>query len=71
MKGEYVVMINGKLETFTDYYDIPNTFQHVIKFQPELIPEPHTPEQHEEIETWNDKLKRLMEIEHASSNKNR
>ena len=69
MKGEYVIIINGKLETFTNYYDIPNSFQHVIKFQPELILGPHTQEQHEEMKTWDDKLKRLMEIENASRNK--
>lgn len=60
-------MINSKLETFTNYEDIPATFDHVIEFVPEIPPGPHTDEQHEEIESWVPKFQRLMEIEYASS----
>lgn len=49
------------------YENIPDDFDHVIEFLPEIPPEPHTPEQHEEIDSWNDKFLRLMEIEHARS----
>ena len=69
MKGEYVVKINGDLITYTDYNDIPNTFDHVIKFNPDWPPSPHTQEDHDYMETFNDKLQALMEIErNASSN---
>lgn len=67
MKGEFVVLRNGILETYTEYEDIPNDFQHVIKFIPETIPGPHSEEEHEEMETWNAKLQRLMEIERKNN----
>jgi len=69
MKGEFIIMINGELITFTEYDDIPDQFEHVIKFTPTPIPGPHTHEEHEDLDSWNDKLQRLMEIErNASSN---
>lgn len=62
---KFVVMKDGELLTFTQYDDIPRDFDHVIEFLPEIPPEPHTQEQHEEIEQWNSKLQELMEIENA------
>ena len=49
------------------YENIPDDFDHVIEFLPEIPLGPHTPEQHEEIDSWHDKFLRLMEIEHARS----
>ncbi len=73
MPHEFVVKRNGILETYTQFEDIPDDFEHVIKFLPEIPEGPHTEEQHEEIDAWNDKLQILMEIErrNASRNKNR
>ena len=71
MAHKFVVKRNGILETYTEYDDIPNDFDHVISFEPEVPEPPHTEEQHDEIEQWNDRLKELMEIEHARSNKKR
>lgn len=72
MPHEFVVKRKGVLETYTNYDDIPKDFDHVIKFLPEIPEGPHTEEQHEEIESWNDKLQALMEIErNASRNQNR
>ena len=69
MKGEYVIKINGELMTYTDYDDIPDTFDHVIKFNPDWPKEPHTQEDHDLMAVFNDKLQVLMEIEkNASSN---
>ena len=69
MKGEYVIKINGELITYTDYDDIPNTFDHVISFNPDWPKEPHTQEDHDLMAVFNDKLQVLMEIEkNASSN---
>jgi hypothetical protein len=67
---KYVVMIDGELHTYTDYNDIPEQFDHLIEFAPEYPPAPHTPEQHEWLETLNTKLQELMTREkgHASSN---
>ena len=69
MKGEYVIKINGELITYIDYDDIPNTFDHVIKFNPDWPESPHTQEDHDMMAVFNDKLQVLMEIEkNASSN---
>ena len=64
---KFVVMKNNELQTNTDYDAIPNDFDHVIEFLPEVPEGPHTEEQHEEIEQWNEKLQKLMEIERAGS----
>ena len=68
MKGEYVIKINGELITYTDYDDIPNSFDHVISFNPHWPDSPHTQEDHDYMEVFNDKLQALMERERASSN---
>ena len=64
---EFVIMIDGQLQTFNNFEDIPNEFDHVIKFRPEIPEGPHTEEQHQEIEQWNSKLQKLMESERAGS----
>jgi len=71
MSHEFVILVNGELQTYTNYDDIPEVFDNVIKFMPEIPSPPHTEEQHEEIDSWNDKFQRLMEKEYACSNKNR
>lgn len=55
---------------FQDWNDIPMEFDNLIRFEPELIPEPHTEEEHEIVEGYNDKLKEMMgrERNRASSN---
>ena len=60
---EFVIKDKGQLITYTEYEAIPNEFDHVIKFLPEVPPEPHTEEQHEEIEQWGSRLKNLMKRE--------
>ena len=71
--AEFQFIINGELVTFDKYEDIPDEFEHVIKFLPDLL-EPegedgnHTEEQHEEMSKWNTRLQKLMEKEHARSN---
>ena len=66
--AEFQFIINGKLVTFDKYEDIPDEFEHVIKFLPDTIPEPHTEKQHEEMAQWNIRLQELMEKERARSN---
>ena len=71
--AEFQLVVNGILETYTKYEDIPDTFENVIKFLPDL-PEPegedgnHTDEQHAEMARWNGSLQALMEKERARSN---
>ena len=68
--AEFQFIINKELVTFDKYEDIPDEFEHVIKFLPD-IPEPvnddHTDEEHEELAKWNDRLQELMEKERARS----
>jgi hypothetical protein len=71
MAHRFVVMINGELHTYDQYEQIPDQFDHVIEFQPEIPPEPHTDAQHKEIDSWQPRFKKLMEIEHASSGQKR
>ena len=66
--AEFQFIINGELVIFDKYEDIPDEFEHVIKFLPDIIPEPHTEEQHEEMAQWNTRLQKLMEKERARSN---
>ncbi len=69
MKGEFIIKVSGELITYSDYDDIPNTFDHVIKFNPDWPEGPHSVEDHDYMETFNGKLQVLMEIEkNASSN---
>ena len=60
MAHQFVILRKGQLETYTRYEDIPEDFNHIIKFVPELPPPPHTHEQHLEIDSWNEKLKKLI-----------
>ena len=66
--AEFHFIVNGELITYNKYQDIPEEFDHVIKFIPDVIPEPHTEEEHEEMAQWNTRLQKLMEKERASSN---
>lgn len=67
---KFVIMVDGELITYTRYEDIPDDFDHVIEFVPEIPNGPHTPEQHDEIEHWHHRLQELIRKEnnkHASS----
>ena len=66
--AEFQFIVNGELITYNKYQDIPEEFEHVIKFLPDIILPPHTEEEHEELAKWNDRLQELMEKERASSN---
>jgi hypothetical protein len=64
-------MIDGTLHEYQQYEDIPAQFDHVIEFIPEYPLGPHTDAEHEELDQWDSRLQRLMEIERASSSKKR
>lgn len=73
MMAEFQFVVNGELVLYDKYEDIPEDFDHVIRFIPDL-PKPagedgeHTEEQHEELTLWNVRLQALMEKERARSN---
>ena len=58
-------MIKGELITYNKFEDIPEGFDHVIEFVPDIPDGPHTNEQHEEIEKWNDRLQQLITKENS------
>lgn len=60
MKGEFTVLIGNVYHTYYDYDDIPMEFDNLISFRPLEIPGPHTQEQHDEIESYPEKLKELL-----------
>ena len=67
---KFVIIVNGELVTYTRYEDIPDNFDNVIEFMPEIPNGPHSHEQHEQIEHWNSKLQSLIQKEnnrHADS----
>jgi hypothetical protein len=66
--AEFQFIVDGELVAFDKYEDIPEDFEHVIRFIPDVIPEPHTEEEHEEMAQWNTRLQKLMEKERARSN---
>ena len=66
--AEFQFVVNGELSTYTSWGDIPEEFEHVIKFLPDIPPEPHTEEEHAEMALWNTRLQELMEKERARNN---
>ena len=68
--AEFKFIVNGELVSYDRYEDIPDEFEHVIKFLPD-VPEPegkdgnHTNEQHADMAKWNGRLQQLMEKERA------
>jgi|TARA_B110000977_G_C10941505_1_gene441066 hypothetical protein len=66
--AEFQFIVNGELITYDKYEDIPEKFEHVIKFIPDIPEEPHTEEEHDELSLWNERLQKLMEKERARSN---
>jgi hypothetical protein len=69
MGHRFVIMHNNQLSEYAEYEQIPSEFDHVIEFAPEVPPGPHTDQQHQEIDQWQIKFEKLMEIEYASSRK--
>ena len=63
MIGEYTVKIGNKLFDYTNVSDIPEKFDHLIKFVPIEPPEPHTQADHDYINTFPDKFKQVFERE--------
>ena len=71
--AKFVFRKGKDLLEYSQYEDIPKDldFDHVIAFQPDIPTGEHTEADHAEIEHWNAKLQKFMEIERARSNKNR
>ncbi len=63
MAHYFKILINGRTKVYQNFEEIPESFENVIAFVPEVPPSPHTDEQHEEMEKWEGKLQELMERE--------
>ncbi len=70
-QGRFDLIVGGVLRSYQRWEDIPLAFDHVVWFEPEIPPPPHTPEQHAEIEAWSARLQELMERERARSDSDR
>ena len=66
--AEFQFVVNGELVLYDKYEDIPEDFEHVIKFIPDVPESPHSEEEHAEMALWNTRLQKLMEKERARSN---
>jgi hypothetical protein len=68
---DFQFLVNGKLNKYTRWEDIPEEFDHIIKFVFDIPPEPHTQEDHDEIHRMEQRFHELMEKENARSMQNR
>ena len=66
--AEFQMIVDGELVLYDKYEDIPEKFDHVIRFIPDIPPEPHTEDDHDKMALWNTRLQELMEKERARSN---
>ena len=66
--AEFQFIVNGELVTYDSWENIPEEFEHVIKFIPDVPPDPHTEDEHAEMKIWNTRLQQLLEQERARSN---
>lgn len=66
MPHRFDIIFKGKIQTYTEFEDIPAEFEHLVAFLPEIPPPPHTTEQHAEIDSWQDKFNQLMGRAYAS-----
>jgi hypothetical protein len=57
MAHEFVLLINGELKTYTEYEDIPEDFDNVIKFLPDV------PHDHDSPDIWSPRLQELIKRE--------
>jgi hypothetical protein len=69
LNGQFIVKIGTDLLEFSNYNDIPDKFDNVIIFKPEVPDSPHSEDDHKLIATFDGKLKELMKREtNASGN---
>jgi len=63
MDGKFIILNDNKLCEYNNYKDIPLEFDHLISFEPKVIPGPHTKEEHKEMGTLSNMLSSLMKRE--------
>lgn len=61
--GKFTILIGTEIYTYNNFNDIPEKFDNLIEFLPEIPPGPHTDKEHEEIGLLPSKLKELISRE--------
>ncbi len=71
--GEFIVLVDGRLDRFSHWDGIPAVVDAIVKFLPDIPPGPHTAEQHDAIELLPKIFAEFMKRErgHACRDKNR
>jgi hypothetical protein len=67
-QGRFDVIVGGVLRSYQRWDDLPDVFDQLVRFEPDIPPPPHTPEQHAGIEAWDARLQELLRTHHASRN---
>ena len=66
--GEFVLKVDGEVQTYTDYNDVPkDSVENVFKFSPDMVEATgpdgnHTLQEHEVMARWNDELTELLRV---------
>ena len=59
LKGKFVIRDEDKLLEFDRCGDLPDTFDHLISFEPTIPDPPHTVNDHIEMSKWAEYLQEL------------
>ncbi len=63
LTGTFVVKRDGELIEVDRCGDLPDTFDHLISFEPTIPPAPHSVNDHIEMSKWSDYLQELVKRE--------
>ena len=59
LKGKFVIRDEDKLIEFDRCGDLPDTFDHLISFEPNIPPTPHSVNDHIAMSKWSEYLQEL------------
>ena len=63
LEGKFVIKDEGELLEFDRCGDLPDTFDHLISFEPTVPHEPHSVSDHVEMCKWSEYLQELVKRE--------
>lgn len=67
IKGNFVILNEGKILSFQDYNDIPLVFDNLISFEPVTPEPPHTDIEHGQMEQFQTLFEDLLKRERYAS----
>ena len=59
LEGKFVIRDEDKLIEYDRCRDLPEEFDHLIKFEPTIPPTPHSVNDHIEMSKWSEYLQEL------------